>query len=66
MEILNKYIESYGKKFADRGFRMQSDHDPRHTTKATAEVITRKSQACWTDLANYSILTQLACIETPE
>ena len=49
MEILNKYIESYGKKFADRGFRMQSDHDPRHTTKATAEVITRKSQACCTD-----------------
>ena len=48
-EILSKYIESYRKKAADRGFRMQSDNDPRHTTKATGEVIAKKSQACWTD-----------------
>ena len=44
-EILSKYIECYRKKAADRGFRMQSDNDPRHTTKATGEVIARKSHA---------------------
>ena len=41
-EILSQYIESYRKKAADRGFRMQSDNDPRHTTKATGEVIAKK------------------------
>ena len=48
-EILSKYIKSYGKKVADRGFRMQSDNDPRDTSKSTGEVIVRKSQVCWTD-----------------
>ena len=48
-KIWSKYIEFYEKKVADRGFRMQSDNDPRHTTKATGEVIAKKSQACWTD-----------------
>ena len=48
-EILSKYIESYRKKAADRGFRMQSDNDPRPTKKATGEVIARKNQTYWTD-----------------
>ena len=41
-EILSKYIESYGKKVANSSFRMQSDNYPRHTTKATGEVIAKK------------------------
>ena len=45
----SKYIESYGKKVANSGFRMQTDNDPRHTTKATGEVIAIKSKGCWTD-----------------
>ena len=48
-EILSKYTESYEKKVADWGFRMLSGNDPRRTTKATGEVIARKSQACWID-----------------
>ena len=48
-EILSKNIECYRKKAAERGFRVRSDNDPRHTTKAIGEVIARKSQACWTD-----------------
>ena len=47
-ELLSRYIESHGKKVADRGFHAQSVNDLRHSTRATGEVIA-KSQACWTD-----------------
>ena len=41
-EILDKYIESDRKKTADRGFRMHSDNDPRHTIKATGRSLPEK------------------------
>lgn len=41
-KILDTYIQSNARKLIGRGFVMQSDNDPKHTARATQELIKKK------------------------